>query len=206
MADTPADAAAAVVIPQPSASNPVDGDVAVASLPKAAVADAAAVEDAAAAATPAAGEDTGGGAAAAAAAAAEDDGLDDSTAAGAAGTPRKQQRAAPPNKDGTPTRNPSSDLDRQIERLMQCECVAYRHTCFVCCLRLLSCARVCACARLAKHMLPARLASVLTLRYLTEQEVCDLCIKAKEILVDEGNVQYVDDGGCRHVVLFIKSS
>jgi hypothetical protein len=28
-------------------------------------------------------------------------------------------------------------------------------------------------------------------RYLTEQEVCDLCIKAKEILVDEGTVTHV---------------
>ena len=113
-----------VAIPQPSAENPTDGDVAVTRLPTAS-ANEVNVDD-----------------------------LDTELAAGdtpdttsqPAGVAKTSARV--PSKDGTKTSNPSSDLDRQIERLLQCE-------------------------------------------YLTEQEVCDLCEKAKEILVNEGNVQYV---------------
>merc|ERR1711871_1394312 len=104
-------------IPQPTAENPTDGDVAPALVAAKPMQDAELGADGSGDAAPA--------------------------AASAAGNGRVE--AAPA---GTPTTNPSNDLDKQIERLMNCE-------------------------------------------YLTEQEVCDLCVKAKEILVNEGNVQHV---------------
>ena len=127
----------APVIPEPSAENPVDGDVL--PTPKEAA-------DAAKAATDAVAATDAAGAGAAVGGLDDDDGLGDDTSA----SPAAKQPAAVVQQPtpGKPTSNPSTDLDKQIERLMQCE-------------------------------------------YLTEQEVCDLCVKAKEILVDEGNVQYV---------------
>ncbi len=104
------------VIPQPSAENPTDGDVAVALLPRA---DRPAGDSAEHSAPAAGGASEHYGAAAAAA---EDDGDDGSSDAAGSSPPASAQRPSPvPDKNGKPTSNPSTDLDHQIERLMQCE-------------------------------------------------------------------------------------
>jgi hypothetical protein len=116
------------VIPQPSAENPTDGDVAVALLPRAErpageASSASGSGSSAAENAPAAGiasEHTHSAAAASAAEDLDDDGSPPSVAASSQRTSPSESR---PDKNGKPTSNPSTDLDHQIERLMQCECV-----------------------------------------------------------------------------------
>ena len=98
---------APVAIPQPSAENPTDGDVAIP----------------AAAGAGSEPKKTNGAA---------DTGLGSDDAAGAA--PRQQVAKPQPKPDpnGKPNSNPSSDLDKQIERLMQCEYLTENEVCNLC--------------------------------------------------------------------------